>query len=351
MEDLDPTEDDEFWESNSSHWCGWSCRYTVAPALAVGAVVNAALACVLARRKLPLSANELFMLAIVLNELAYTVAFLCDYYLFGQFMQTYSGLHDPIWFCRLRFLIYESSKVASLGLPALFALHEAVTHQRSASTSPLVAFLFRHRVSLVVDFIIICAVLATPIFFVLGQRHPSESCSFLFFKAEERAISIIGMICTKIRFGLLIVSLLTLWIVAIYLYVKATISASVPARLISFWSEQKLVNCLTIKNTLFVMPFAVMIEIRMLHINVPYWVEDICDMALLLNFIASAPIFLIIQPELRFWCKWRCCACAPISRALTNLATGSRRKLYQDQQQQQQQQQPTAGNEVERANI
>lgn len=81
---------DEFWESNSSHWCGWSCRYTVAPALAVGAVVNAALACVLARRKLPLSANELFMLAIVLNELAYTVAFLCDYYLFGQFMQTYS---------------------------------------------------------------------------------------------------------------------------------------------------------------------------------------------------------------------------------------------------------------------
>ncbi|OQR77105.1 hypothetical protein BIW11_07325 [Tropilaelaps mercedesae] len=277
MEDLDVTDDDEFWENNSTNWCGASCRLMVAPVLALGTLINAALACAFAGRKRPLPANELFMFAIVLIELAYSASFLCDYYLFGPLMQSYS------------------------------------------------------------------------------QRHPSETCAFLFYKTNERALSLLGLICGKLRFCLLIASLLILWIVIVYLYLKVkTTPTSVTSCLATFWSEQKLLNCLTLKSTLLVTPFTVMMEIRVLHIDIPLWLEDICDVALLFNFISSAPLFLIICPELRFWRGWRCCRCALLSRVFRGLTSSNRRKSYQEyQQQQQQQQQPqrTTENESVRLNV
>lgn len=83
---------DEFWESNNTNWCGTSCSYTVAPAMAFGTLINGIVLGVLLRRKKPMPSSELFMAAIVLNDFVHSACFLCDYFLFGAFLHSFSEL-------------------------------------------------------------------------------------------------------------------------------------------------------------------------------------------------------------------------------------------------------------------
>ncbi|XP_028967776.1 uncharacterized protein LOC114828311 [Galendromus occidentalis] len=292
-------DEDDFAEFYSSV-CSKTCLAVLEVFCTVSTVLNVVVFLAFFKRKKPLSSREVFMFVLIVNDvLRTTVGAYRNWWPVWVFPYT-----DNVWLCRIHFLLSETCAMCSLLFPAFYAIYECCT--RGFPTSPLAAFLSQHRSSLLVDLSILMIGLCSPVIFVVGETHFSHySCVFMYYNTEETGFATAYAISYRVRLALKTFSLISMWMATVVLLVKVSeITPTSRTRLRHLWAEQKLLISLLMKLTFLASPYGVFIPLLWQSSVPTLLVGEIAGLALMLDTMTNAPLFLWITEELRFWTAW-----------------------------------------------